>query len=97
MKLRLMIEKLQKGLSLLATKIPHDEHDDEFDEDVEVAKTIPEDAKEEYGFHQKGALEVPCRPEDLHKILGNRREKSMTSATCNNTNSKNTLNLIEGY
>ena len=134
MKLRLMIEKLQKGLSLLATKNPHDDHDDEFDEDVEVAKMIPEDvkeghfavfavkgkvpkrfvvkleslnnpaflklleqAKEEYGFHQKGALEVPCRPEDLHKILENRREKSMTSATCNNTNSKNTLNLIEGY
>ncbi|XP_050379500.1 auxin-responsive protein SAUR50 [Argentina anserina] len=133
MKLRLIIDKLQKGLSLLATKGPHDDNDEEFDEDVEIAKKIPEDvkeghfavfavkgketkrfvvkleslnnpaflklleqAKEEYGFEQKGALAVPCRPEDLHKILENRREKSKTSATINNTHS-NTQNLIEGY
>ncbi|PRQ43605.1 putative small auxin-up RNA [Rosa chinensis] len=133
MKLRLIIEKLQKGLLLLATKGPHDDQHDEFDEDLDVAKMVPEDvkegyfavfavkgkepkrfvikleslnnpaflklleqAKEEYGFQQKGALEVPCRPEDLHKILENRREKSRTSATCNNTNS-NIPTLIEGY
>lgn len=28
-----------------------------------------EQAKEEYGFRQKGALVVPCRPADLQKIL----------------------------
>ena len=27
-------------------------------------------AEEEYGFEQTGALAVPCRPEELHKILG---------------------------
>ncbi|KAJ9181545.1 hypothetical protein P3X46_009666 [Hevea brasiliensis] len=26
-------------------------------------------AEEEFGFHQKGALAVPCRPEELQKIL----------------------------
>ncbi|KAI4349118.1 hypothetical protein L6164_009754 [Bauhinia variegata] len=26
-------------------------------------------AKEEYGFKQKGALAVPCRPQELQKIL----------------------------
>lgn len=113
MKLRLIIGKLQKGLSLLATRGPHDE----FDEELEIAKMVPEDvkeghfavfavkgketkrfvvkleslnnpaflrlleqAKEEYGFQQKGALEVPCRPEELHKILDCRREKSRISA-----------------
>ena len=28
-----------------------------------------EQAEEEYGFEQTGALAVPCRPEELHKIL----------------------------
>lgn len=28
-----------------------------------------EKAEEEYGFQQMGALAVPCRPEELHKIL----------------------------
>ncbi|KAL6133431.1 hypothetical protein ACLB2K_065666 [Fragaria x ananassa] len=28
-----------------------------------------EKAKDEYGFQQKGALEVHCRPEELHLIL----------------------------
>ncbi|PON60310.1 Small auxin-up RNA [Parasponia andersonii] len=27
-------------------------------------------AEEEYGFEQSGALAVPCRPEELQKILG---------------------------
>ncbi|KAK7267722.1 hypothetical protein RIF29_20400 [Crotalaria pallida] len=30
-------------------------------------------AKEEYGFRQKGALAVPCRPQELQKILDHRR------------------------
>ncbi|EXC16179.1 hypothetical protein L484_024347 [Morus notabilis] len=29
-----------------------------------------EQAEEEYGFEQTGALVVPCRPEELHRILG---------------------------
>ncbi|KAK9920973.1 hypothetical protein M0R45_029507 [Rubus argutus] len=124
MKFRLMIiGKLQKGLSLLTARGPHD-HDQHlgFDEELEVANLVPEDVKEghfavfavmgsetkrfvtkleslndpallklleqdkdEYGFQQKGALEVHCRPEELHKILENfRREKSRFQCICNN-------------
>lgn len=34
-------------------------------------------AEEEFGFHHKGVLAVPCRPEELQKILraGGRGEK----------------------
>lgn len=32
-----------------------------------------EQAREEYGFQQKGALAVPCTPEELQKIIENRR------------------------
>ncbi|CAL0310472.1 unnamed protein product [Lupinus luteus] len=32
-----------------------------------------EQAKEEFGFQQKGALAVPCRPQELQKIIENRR------------------------
>lgn len=32
-------------------------------------------AKEEYGFQQKGALTVPCPPEELQKILEDRRKQ----------------------
>ncbi|XP_034221170.1 auxin-responsive protein SAUR50 [Prunus dulcis] len=49
-----------------------------------------EEAEEEYGFEQKGALAVPCRPEELHKILENRREKN--SSDNNNIN----LRVIQG-
>ncbi|XWS66848.1 hypothetical protein CRYUN_Cryun05aG0236300 [Craigia yunnanensis] len=31
-----------------------------------------EQAKEEYGFQQAGALTVPCQPEELQKILKDR-------------------------
>ncbi|XVF55502.1 hypothetical protein PTKIN_Ptkin06aG0041100 [Pterospermum kingtungense] len=31
-----------------------------------------EEAKEEYGFQQTGALTVPCQPEELQKILEDR-------------------------
>ncbi|KAF3441829.1 hypothetical protein FNV43_RR15744 [Rhamnella rubrinervis] len=101
--LRVVIRKLQMGLSVLATRGP--DHS-KFDEEVEVPSVVPDDvkeghfavfavkgterkrfvveleylsspaflrlleqAKEEYGFRQKGALSVPCRPEDLQKIL----------------------------
>lgn len=35
-----------------------------------------EQAKEEYGFEQKGALVVPCRPQELQKIIENPRVDS---------------------
>ncbi|TXG58465.1 hypothetical protein EZV62_016294 [Acer yangbiense] len=28
-----------------------------------------EEAEEEFGFKQKGALTVPCRPQELHRII----------------------------
>ncbi|XP_061955726.1 auxin-induced protein 15A [Populus nigra] len=37
--------------------------------------SLLEQAKEEYGFQQKGVLAVPCRPEELQKILENRRKR----------------------
>ncbi|KAK2974724.1 hypothetical protein RJ640_007151 [Escallonia rubra] len=41
-------------------------------------------AEEEYGHTQKGALAVPCRPEELHKILQHRRERNAIAGhTCN--------------
>ncbi|KAJ4832433.1 hypothetical protein Tsubulata_042893 [Turnera subulata] len=35
-----------------------------------------EEAQEEYGFQQQGVLEVPCQPEELEKILHQRRSRS---------------------
>ncbi|XP_061345736.1 auxin-responsive protein SAUR32-like [Gastrolobium bilobum] len=35
-----------------------------------------EQAREEYGFGQKGALAVPCRPQELEKIIENRQVES---------------------
>ncbi|KAE9621809.1 hypothetical protein Lal_00033059 [Lupinus albus] len=32
-----------------------------------------EQAKEEFGFQQKGALAIPCRPQELQKIIENRQ------------------------
>ncbi|WVZ05743.1 hypothetical protein V8G54_019089 [Vigna mungo] len=32
-----------------------------------------EQASEEYGFRQKGALVVPCSPQELQKIIDNKR------------------------
>ncbi|XP_059428590.1 auxin-responsive protein SAUR71-like [Corylus avellana] len=99
--LRLLIQKLQRGLSVLAHRGPEDLRE------VQVPATmVPDDvseghfvvfavkgeetkrfvveldyltnpaflrlletAKEEYGFRQKGALEIPCPPEELQKIL----------------------------
>ncbi|OWM82428.1 auxin-responsive protein SAUR71 [Punica granatum] len=38
-----------------------------------------EKAKEEYRFEQKGALTVPCRPQELQRILQRRRRKLVTA------------------
>jgi SAUR family protein len=105
---RLFIQKLQKGLSVSATRGPdlrefsHEEvqvpddvsegHFAVFAVKGEETKrfvvkldylTNPaflrllENAKEEYGFRQKGALQIPCPPEELQKILDNSREKTV--------------------
>lgn len=41
-----------------------------------------EQAKEEYGFSQKGALSVPCRPAELQKIIDDKMEKSTGAGLC---------------
>lgn len=41
-----------------------------------------EKAKEEYGFGQKGALMIPCRPQELQRILQSRRRKSGSCTVC---------------
>ncbi|KAJ1418959.1 Small auxin-up RNA [Sesbania bispinosa] len=40
-----------------------------------------EEAKEEYGFQQKGALAVPCSPQQLEYIIQNRRSNGMDRAS----------------
>ncbi|EXB22447.1 hypothetical protein L484_002172 [Morus notabilis] len=35
-----------------------------------------EQAEEEYGFQQTGALVVPCKPEELHKILKTEKRRN---------------------
>ncbi|KAJ6425435.1 hypothetical protein OIU84_026081 [Salix udensis] len=35
--------------------------------------SLLEQAEEEYGLQQEGVLAVPCRPEEIQKILENRR------------------------
>ncbi|KAE9585442.1 hypothetical protein Lal_00018073 [Lupinus albus] len=37
-----------------------------------------EKAKEEFGFEQKGALIIPCRPQELEKIIENRQVDNAT-------------------
>lgn len=41
-------------------------------------------AQEEYGFRQKGALAVPCRPHELQKILddGNAKDGGYCMGRC---------------
>jgi SAUR family protein len=36
-----------------------------------------EQAKEEFGYEQKGALALPCRPQDLQKIIENRHNTTL--------------------
>lgn len=38
-------------------------------------------AQEEYGFRQKGALSVPCRPHELQKILDDGKVTKMEGTT----------------
>ncbi|KAJ9181546.1 hypothetical protein P3X46_009667 [Hevea brasiliensis] len=38
-----------------------------------------EEAEEEYGFQQKGVLAVPCQPEELQIILGDRKKRRMST------------------
>lgn len=89
----------------------------EVDEDLEAAKTIPDDVKEghfavvavkggkpkrfildlsflgnpaflsllqeaeeEYGFQQKGPILVPCRPDELQKILEGKKKKKKVAS-----------------
>ena len=37
--------------------------------------SLLEQAQEEFGFEQKGALSLPCRPQELQKILDDRKAK----------------------
>lgn len=41
--------------------------------------SLLEQAQEEYGFEQKGALSPPCRPQELQKILDERKAKHAVS------------------
>ncbi|XWS43563.1 hypothetical protein CRYUN_Cryun16bG0114800 [Craigia yunnanensis] len=36
--------------------------------------SLLEQAREEYGFEQKGVLSLPCRPQELQKILSDRKK-----------------------
>lgn len=36
-----------------------------------------EEAKEEYGYEQEGAIAVPCRPQELEKIIENRHNATL--------------------
>ncbi|EXB22446.1 hypothetical protein L484_002171 [Morus notabilis] len=102
--LRLLIRKLQRGLSFSAAAGGEDHEDRETSTSSTAA--VPDDVKEghfavfavkggerkrfvvkleflnspaflglleqaeeEYGFEQTGTLVVPCKPEELHKIL----------------------------
>ncbi|EEF42910.1 auxin-responsive protein SAUR19 [Ricinus communis] len=38
-----------------------------------------EQAEEEYGFQQQGVLSIPCQPEELQAILGDRRRRRMST------------------
>ncbi|KAF6140211.1 hypothetical protein GIB67_000259 [Kingdonia uniflora] len=40
-----------------------------------------EKAEEEFGFEQVGALALPCRPDDLQRILENRRKEVIMGCT----------------
>jgi SAUR family protein len=40
--------------------------------DPEFLKLLKQ-AEEEFGFSQEGTLAIPCRPDDLHSIIGTRK------------------------
>ncbi|XVF07859.1 hypothetical protein REPUB_Repub06bG0176000 [Reevesia pubescens] len=55
--------------------------------------SLLDQAREEYGFQQKGALSLPCRPHELQEILEHSKENNsdtQTWATCNAT-------ILESY
>ncbi|MBA0684405.1 hypothetical protein Goari_025992 [Gossypium aridum] len=41
--------------------------------------SLLDQAREEYGFHQKGVLTLPCRPQELQEIL--RHSKGSNACT----------------
>ncbi|XP_021897683.1 auxin-responsive protein SAUR32-like [Carica papaya] len=41
-----------------------------------------EKAKEEFGFEQKGPIAIPCKPEEVQKILDEWRKKSLLLKAC---------------
>ncbi|MED6223431.1 hypothetical protein PIB30_073891 [Stylosanthes scabra] len=41
-------------------------------------KVLLDQAQQEYGFRQKGALSVPCRPQELQKILDGGNERRIS-------------------
>ena len=50
--------------------------------------SLLDQAREEYGFQQKGALSLPCRPHELQEILEHGKENNAGTerwATCNAT------------
>lgn len=36
-------------------------------------------AEEEYGFHQKGVLEIPCLPEELEDVLHHKKHRKVST------------------
>lgn len=41
-----------------------------------------EKAEEEYGFGQKGALMIPCQPQELQRIIQHQHSKAGSCAVC---------------
>ncbi|KAJ4704942.1 Auxin-responsive protein [Melia azedarach] len=41
--------------------------------------SLLEQAEEEYGFQQKGVLEVPCPPEELQKVLKYKKTRRISA------------------
>ncbi|RVX20363.1 hypothetical protein CK203_004647 [Vitis vinifera] len=72
-RLKIVVEKLQKSLSL--GKKSASDYDDL--EEVIDSAYVPPDVKEghfaqsaeEYGFDHEGALTIPCRPSELERLL----------------------------
>ncbi|EOY07900.1 SAUR-like auxin-responsive protein family, putative [Theobroma cacao] len=130
MMFRPFFQKLRKGYWVSAFRESPALNHAGFDEDMSVAKTVPDDVKEgfftvfavkgketqrfvieldqltnpallslldqaweEYGFQQKGALSLPCRPHELQAILEHSNKSNAgteSRATCNAT-------ILESY
>ncbi|KAK4833353.1 hypothetical protein QYF36_003317 [Acer negundo] len=120
-KIRVFVEKLQKGFSFLAPRVVANDHEETMVPDdvkeghfvvvavkgeetqrfvVELGYltnpkflSLLEQAEEEYGFKQNGALTLPCRPHELQKILQGRCEIIGAGAGLQVINSS----IIESY